>query len=215
MDVVIAQARRNMPVCAFPETGSGMNILCPRFGNRHGRLPQSAHFKIAPRPVEPATFKLRFRCPSTSPPRFTHAPCVRCTSALMHLRLGANTPGRQQHFRHCRDSAYNPALQCYWSRVTLDAYEIIAPLGAGEWANSHVGAIIRASMPSKGEGRSKQTGLLYCLVCCLAYCTWIVNEEDAGAPGLVATRVPVPAAVRSDAGMATVTWVGSTMVVVR
>ena len=215
MDVVIAQARRNMPVCAFPETGSGMNILCPRVGNRHGRLPQSAHFKIASRPVEPATFKLRFSALQHHL-RGSHMRLVFAVLLLSCTCVSAQTlPAANNTFdtvltQRIIQRTYATSRGLPWMPTRL-----LRPWVRGEWANSHVGVIIRASMPSKGEGRFKQTGLLYCLVCCLAYCTWIVNEEDAGAPGLVATRVPVPAAVRSDAGMATVTWVGSTMVVVR
>ena len=43
----------------------------------------------------------------------------------------------------------------------------------------------------------------------------MVSAFEAGPPGLVATREPDPAAARSLAGMATVTCVASTMVVVR
>src|SRR5258708_34878802 len=67
----------------------------------------------------------------------------------------------------------------------------------------------RSNYPCKRFKKSRrpvQTDRPSVLPCLLfSYCTLIVNEEDAGAPGLVATSVPVPAAVRSDDGMATVT----------
>jgi len=43
----------------------------------------------------------------------------------------------------------------------------------------------------------------------------IVSVFEAGAPGLVATTEALPAAARSLAGIATVTWAASTIVVVR
>ena len=43
----------------------------------------------------------------------------------------------------------------------------------------------------------------------------VLSAAEAAAPGLVATREPEPTVARSEAGMATVTWVASTMVVVR
>ena len=43
----------------------------------------------------------------------------------------------------------------------------------------------------------------------------MVIAFEAGEPGFVATNDAVPAAARSAAGMATVTWVASTIVVVR
>ena len=49
----------------------------------------------------------------------------------------------------------------------------------------------------------------------MAYWMVIVRVDEAAAPGLTAVSDPVPADVRSDAGMATVRWVASTMVVVR
>ena len=49
----------------------------------------------------------------------------------------------------------------------------------------------------------------------MAYWTVIVSAEEVAAPGFTATTDAVPAAARSAAGMATVRWVASTIVVLR
>ena len=49
----------------------------------------------------------------------------------------------------------------------------------------------------------------------MAYWIVIVIAEEVAAPGFTAASDAVPAVARSEAGMATVRWVASTIVVVR
>jgi hypothetical protein len=49
----------------------------------------------------------------------------------------------------------------------------------------------------------------------MAYWIVIVSAEEVAAPGFTAASDAVPAVARSEAGMATVRWVASTIVVVR
>jgi hypothetical protein len=49
----------------------------------------------------------------------------------------------------------------------------------------------------------------------MAYWIVMVRAEEVAAPGFTAASDAVPVAARSEAGMATVRWVASTIVVVR